>query len=1189
MSDVEIGGISTSPVIPNIEVRFEHLSYKIKQSQTVANAVIPTVGSTLAKMALGPFMLPLMIAKKILNKKSPAAAAEEPPKVNDFVILDDVSGVLRPGTLTLLLAPPGHGKSALLKTLAGVLPAKELTGNVTYSGISAATAHAGNVPVHIGSLCQYVNQVDEHLAQLTVRETFDFVRDSCAVDPSEHGFPHLAAQHKGAVDDIIDLLHLNNCKNTVIGNDLLRGVSGGEKKRVTVGEGLLTAARFLALDEISTGLDSAVTFDIVKRLRSRASDQGLTVIASLLQPTPETFGLFDEVMLLREGACVYHGPREALPSYLTSLGFAPPTIASAEAAVVAGGAAAPAGGGDTVSLDLADWLIQFLSDPEKLLALTAPLAPADDASDKHTTTAAAAVTPPTTTAALAAAWRSSELSRTAFKRAPCAAPLKLEGSYAIAQYSRGYAHSQGKHLSLLLRRQLILMRRNLLYVRSRIMSALLMSIILGGLYWQRTIPQGMTFFGTFLNCLMIMGFANLSEMAAAVENKYIAYRHVANGFFPPQMYVLTSAITHIPVAIVECFIFTGIIYGMTGMGPSSSGYFFLWGTVCLFNIMMRNLLCLFALQGKTLQASQAAPLPIIALMIVFGGFLVVRSKMGWLLFMSYIDPIAWALRSLAVNEFQTAKYAIPIPGSGGVNVGEYFLAQFDIPSGTEWKWAGPGFLIGAIILILGYSIRVFGSVRFDRNIGSGRKVAQVGAGGMKISTSRIALPRVATAETFANTVTLREPNSENTSSTTTTQALPFTPMTVAFSDITYLVNLPKHLGGGEKTLLRGITGVAKPGRLLALMGASGAGKTTLLDVLGGRKNSGVMTGRISLNGFEKETRTFNRVTAYCEQSDVHMPLATVREALLFSAQLRLPSDISSSRREAFVDEVLALLELTSASGRLVGIPGSLDGLAPHERKRLTIGVELVSNAPVLFLDEPTSGLDSRAAAIVMQVIRRVASTGRTVICTIHQPSAEIFFAFDDLLLLQRGGWQVYFGPLGRAGVDLINYLSALPNMSPPPVGMNPASWMLDALQGLDSKASIIAAAAATAVSETTTDVKGVGEGTSSSPLNLQMKEEETQNAFFKSSAGLTALAAVEVASSPREGVARVSFPSHYAVGFHAQASALLTRHAASYWRNVGLNVGRLVALCVLNLMCVTLRVHCSFELSSAWLCGDIQR
>ena len=142
--------------------------------------------------------------------------------------------------------------------------------------------------------------------------------------------------------------------------------------------------------------------------------------------------------------------------------------------------------------------------------------------------------------------------------------------------------------------------------RSRVASAAIMSVIWGGLYYQRTPYQGGTLAGTFLNSLMIMGFSNMSEMAAAVENKYIAYRHSSKGIFPGTSYVLSSALLHIPVAVVECFLFTGIIYGMTGMRGFYLAYFF---PVFLFDLVMRNLLVSFTLQAKSIQAAQAMPLP----------------------------------------------------------------------------------------------------------------------------------------------------------------------------------------------------------------------------------------------------------------------------------------------------------------------------------------------------------------------------------------------------------------------------------------------------------------------------------------------------------------------------------------------------------------------------------------------------
>ena len=134
---------------------------------------------------------------------------------------------------------------------------------------------------------------------------------------------------------------------------------------------------------------------------------------------------------------------------------------------------------------------------------------------------------------------------------------------------------------------------------------------------------------------------------------------------------------------------------------------------------------------------------------------------------------------------------------------------------------------------------------------------------------------------------------------------------------------------------------------------TGAGKTTLLDILAGRKNSGSLNGAIFVNGSPVDAATFNRSVAYCEQNDMHMPLATVREAFDDAALLRLESGVTAAVRYAFVENLLDLLELKHLAHRKVGDVGSDTGLSPGERKRLTIGVELCANTPILFLDEPT--------------------------------------------------------------------------------------------------------------------------------------------------------------------------------------------------------------------------------------------
>ena len=124
--------------------------------------------------------------------------------------------------------------------------------------------------------------------------------------------------------------------------------------------------------------------------------------------------------------------------------------------------------------------------------------------------------------------------------------------------------------------------------------------------------------------------------------------------------------------------------------------------------------------------------------------------------------------------------------------------------------------------------------------------------------------------------------------------------------------------------------------------------------------------------------------------------------------------------QIFVEEVMELVELDSLKDALVGLPG-ITGLSTEQRKRLTIAVELVANPSIIFMDEPTSGLDARAAAIVMRTVRNTVDTGRTVVCTIHQPSIDIFEAFDELLLLKRGGQVIYSGPLGRNSHMIVEY------------------------------------------------------------------------------------------------------------------------------------------------------------------------
>ncbi|KAJ1939675.1 ATP-binding cassette transporter snq2 [Linderina macrospora] len=225
------------------------------------------------------------------------------------------------------------------------------------------------------------------------------------------------------------------------------------------------------------------------------------------------------------------------------------------------------------------------------------------------------------------------------------------------------------------------------------------------------------------------------------------------------------------------------------------------------------------------------------------------------------------------------------------------------------------------------------------------------------------------------------------------------------------------------------------------MGSSGAGKTTLLDALSQRKTIGKLEGDILMNG-KPQPGSFRRITGYAEQMDVHNPHSTVREALRFSAQLRQPGSVPDEERFQYVEHVIKLLGMTGIADCMVGEPESGEGISLEERKRLTIGVELVAKPKILFLDEPTSGLDAQASYTIVQFLRRLAAEGQTILCTIHQPSSTLFEQFDRLLLLVRGGHTVYFGDIGHDAHALINYFEKNGGPQCPP-SANPAEYILD--------------------------------------------------------------------------------------------------------------------------------------------------
>ena len=317
------------------------------------------------------------------------------------------------------------------------------------------------------------------------------------------------------------------------------------------------------------------------------------------------------------------------------------------------------------------------------------------------------------------------------------------------------------------------------------------------------------------------------------------------------------------------------------------------------------------------------------------------------------------------------------------------------------------------------------------------------------------------------------------------------------------------------------------------------GKTTLLDVLAGRKNTGTISGHMSVNGSPKEEHSFRKVMAYVEQFDSLNPTDTAREAIEFSAMLRLPLDTPADSRASWVQNVIDMLELNPIENHIVGRGAS--GFSFEQRKRLSIGVELAANPSILFLDEPTTGLDSRAAQVTIRSIKRVASSGRSVVCTIHQPSVYIFNSFDSLLLLRRGGQTVYYGDLGENCVDLISYFESVPEVTP--CGrQNPAVWMLDLI--------------------------GAGTGSGSGPVvdfhEYYKKSTLCQINTVKVNALSTAGDQADNSNDKEKNHAETTSDASNA--YWVQFIALLKRGTTAYWRNPDYNFVRMVISIIIALI-----------------------
>ncbi|KAI0381497.1 ABC-2 type transporter-domain-containing protein [Hypomontagnella monticulosa] len=975
---------------------------------------------------VGDIFLGLPRFLKNLLTKGPKAATGKPP-VRELI--SNFNGCVRPGEILLVLGRPGSGCTTFLKAFCNQRAGYEaVLGDVTYGGTDAkrmAKDFRGEII--------YNPEDDLHYATLTVKHTLTFAlrtrtpgkesrMEGESRDDYVREFLRVAAK----------LLWIEHTMDTKVGNEYVRGVSGGERKRVSIAEALITRASVQGWDNSSKGLDASTAVEYVQSLRALTNMAQVSTAVSLYQAGESLYNLVDKVLLIDNGQCLYYGPSDRAKQYFMDLGFDCPerwTTADFLTSVTdPHERSVRSGWEDRIPRSAQDFADVY----RKSEAYQRNL---DDIRDYE-----------------------AQLEEQQRTRAENRSKKNEKKNYTIPFHQQVIA---------LTKRQALVMLGDKASLIGKWGGITFQGVIVGSLFYNlpNTAAGAFTRGGVIFFVLLFNALLALAEQTAAFESKPILLKHKNFSFYRPAAYTLAQTVVDVPLVLIQVVLFNVIIYWMAGLGATPSQFFIsiliLWLVTMTTYAFFRAISAVF----KTLDDATKVTGVAIQILVVYTGYLIPPSSMHpWFSWLRWINWLQYGFECLMANEFYNLQldcvppYLVPQgpnaepeyqsctlagsqPGETVVAGSAYIEQSFSYTRSHLWRnfgflWAFFGFFLVISMLGMesmkpnagGAAVTVFKRGQVPKGLkksietggrkGNGLDI-EAGRSGEKIGPSDVTAEQGRRDEQIMRNVAKNE-------------------TIFTFQDVNYTIPYQ----GGERKLLQNVQGFVRPGKLTALMGASGAGKTTLLNTLAQRINFGVVTGDFLVDG-RPLPKSFQRATGFAEQLDIHEPTATVREALQFSALLRQPKEVPTKEKYEYCETIIELLEMQDIAGATIGSVG--EGLNAEQRKRLTIGVELASKPELLmFLDEPTSGLDSGAAFNIVRFLRKLADAGQAILCTIHQPSAVLFENFDELILLKSGGRVVYAGELGKDSQTMIKYFESNGGQNCPP-DANPAEWMLEVI------------------------------------------------------------------------------------------------------------------------------------------------
>ncbi|KIW11847.1 hypothetical protein PV08_09120 [Exophiala spinifera] len=945
-------------------------------------------------------------------------------------ILRNFEGVVQPGEMLVVLGPPGSGCSTFLKTIAGETHGFSLSDDtyINYQGISYKQMHH-----NFRGEAIYTAEQDIHFPMLTVGDTLLFA--SRARTPQNLKLPEGVTKGMYAAhlrDVVMATFGIRHTINTKVGNDFVRGVSGGERKRVSIAEATLSGAPLQCWDNSTRGLDSANAIEFCKTLRTSTDLNDTTAAVAIYQAPQSAYDYFDKVIVLYQGRQIYFGRTTDARRYFEEMGFECP---------------------------------KRQTDPDFLTSMTNPI--------ERIVKKGFEGKVPRTPDEFAERWQNSEARRQLLKEIDefeTANPIGGPNFHAFQQSRRiqqskaqrkssPYTLSYGGQVSLCLWRGFKRLKDDPSITITQLFGNCVNALVVSSLFYNLPANSdslraraSLIFFAVLLNA-----FGSALEILTLYAQRPIVEKHTRYALYHPSAEAFASMLTDIPAKTLNAIGFNLILYFMTNLRREPGAFFFFLFLSYVLTLTMSMLFrCIASVSRSLIQALVPTAVLMIAIVVYTGFVIPVNYMHGWARWINYVNPTAYGFEALMVNEYSHRDYPCstfvpPAPqfGNGSsvrqicsvvgavagqttVNGDDYIGISYEYYRSHKWRDVGIlfAFMIFLLVVYLGATELIQakkskGEVLLFRR---GHKPAF-----LKERTSDDESAATEPSVALERQQTKDEELTRQVSAVIQKQTSIF-----QWRNVCYDIKIK----GQPRRILDHVDGWVKPGTMTALMGVSGAGKTTLLDCLATRVTMGVITGEMLVDGKQRD-ESFQRKTGYVQQQDLHLQTSTVREALRFSALLRQPRDVPRAEKIAYVEEVIKLLDMQEYADAVVGVPG--EGLNVEQRKRLTIGVELAARPQLLlFLDEPTSGLDSQTSWSILNLLEKLTKAGQAILCTIHQPSAILFQRFDRLLLLAAGGKTVYFGPVGKDSHILIDYFqkNGAPNCPP---GANPAEYMLEAI------------------------------------------------------------------------------------------------------------------------------------------------